>query len=106
MIMLEGVANESGHRFGLLDKLYIALAWGFGHSVCHSVRLALSRVWGEGLRESGCSRCVRGLDLSSFPSCVDIMLVITSVQCFTLPNFASPLTDHLLPLSIALFLPL
>ena len=50
MIMLEGVANESGHRFGLLDKLYIALAWGFGHSVCHSVRPASSRVQEEGLR--------------------------------------------------------
>lgn len=36
--MLETVARETERRFGLLDKLYIALAWGFGHAACHSVR--------------------------------------------------------------------
>ena len=61
MIMLEAVANESGHRFGLLDKLYIALAWGFGHSVCHSVRPATSSgMREEGLRGIKCCSCLEG----------------------------------------------
>eukprot|EP00195_Chlamydomonas_chlamydogama_P007791 CAMPEP_0202891158 /NCGR_PEP_ID=MMETSP1392-20130828/1299_1 /ASSEMBLY_ACC=CAM_ASM_000868 /TAXON_ID=225041 /ORGANISM="Chlamydomonas chlamydogama, Strain SAG 11-48b" /LENGTH=167 /DNA_ID=CAMNT_0049574837 /DNA_START=285 /DNA_END=789 /DNA_ORIENTATION=+ len=40
--MLEDVARQTGHRYALLDKLYIALAWGFGHAACHSVFFFLS----------------------------------------------------------------
>lgn len=40
--ILEKVARVKGHRFGMLDKLYLALAWGYGQSVCHTVFFYLS----------------------------------------------------------------
>lgn len=42
MVLLEATAREQGQRFVLLDKLYVALAWGYGHSVCHTVFFVLS----------------------------------------------------------------
>ncbi|KAG2438950.1 hypothetical protein HYH02_010743 [Chlamydomonas schloesseri] len=39
---LDGMARASGHRFGLLDKLYMAVAWGYGHGACHAVFFFLS----------------------------------------------------------------
>ncbi|KAG1652526.1 hypothetical protein FOA52_009225 [Chlamydomonas sp. UWO 241] len=40
--MLEGIARDAGHRFALVDRLYMALAWGFGHAACHSIFFFLS----------------------------------------------------------------
>ncbi len=42
MIMLEDIARSSGHRFGMIDKLYMALAWGYGHGACHTIFFFLS----------------------------------------------------------------
>ncbi|EFJ50144.1 hypothetical protein VOLCADRAFT_109690 [Volvox carteri f. nagariensis] len=39
---LESMARSSGRRFALLDKLYMALAWGYGHSASHAVFFFLS----------------------------------------------------------------
>ncbi|KAG2500706.1 hypothetical protein HYH03_001471 [Edaphochlamys debaryana] len=36
------MARNSGHRFSLLDKLYMATAWGYGHGACHAVFFFLS----------------------------------------------------------------
>lgn len=37
MSVLEDVARGKGHRFVLLDKLYVSLAWGCGHAACHII---------------------------------------------------------------------
>lgn len=53
---LDGMARASGHRFGLLDKLYMAVAWGYGHGACHAVFFFLSLLpltTGEHAREDG-----------------------------------------------------
>lgn len=42
MEALEGMSRSTGHRFALIDKLYMALAWGFGHGACHTVFFFLS----------------------------------------------------------------
>lgn len=34
--VLKGMAAANGHRFWLVDQLYMALAWGFGHAACHT----------------------------------------------------------------------
>lgn len=34
---IEGMAQTSGHRFNYLDRLYLALGWGYGHGACHVV---------------------------------------------------------------------
>lgn len=34
--VLKGMASANGHRFWLVDQLYMALAWGFGHALCHT----------------------------------------------------------------------
>ncbi|GIL51355.1 hypothetical protein Vafri_7357 [Volvox africanus] len=39
---LESMARSSGHRFSVLDKLYMALAWGYGHAASHAVFFFLS----------------------------------------------------------------
>ncbi|PNH10066.1 Gamma-secretase subunit APH1-like [Tetrabaena socialis] len=39
---LETMARASGHRFTLLDRLYMALAWGYGHGATHCVFFFLS----------------------------------------------------------------
>lgn len=36
MTVLKGMAAANGHRFWLVDQLYMALAWGFGHAACHT----------------------------------------------------------------------
>ena len=40
--MLEGVARSNDTTFTLLDKLYLALGWGYGHGACHVVFFFLS----------------------------------------------------------------
>lgn len=35
--LLEKQALAHNQRFNLIDKLYLAVAWGFGHSLCHSI---------------------------------------------------------------------
>jgi hypothetical protein len=35
--MLEKQALAQNKRFNLIDKLYLAVAWGFGHSLCMSI---------------------------------------------------------------------
>ncbi|GLC35537.1 hypothetical protein PLESTB_000196900 [Pleodorina starrii] len=39
---LESMARASRHRFSSLDKLYMALAWGYGHGASHAVFFFLS----------------------------------------------------------------
>lgn len=42
MTTLEGISHSQGHRFSLLDKLYMGLAWGFGHGACHATFFFMS----------------------------------------------------------------
>mmetsp|Transcript_9328 Transcript_9328/g.16507 ORF Transcript_9328/g.16507 Transcript_9328/m.16507 type:complete len:287 (+) Transcript_9328:67-927(+) len=35
-------ARSTGHRFAVLDRLYLALGWGYGHGVAHVVFFVLS----------------------------------------------------------------
>jgi hypothetical protein len=39
---LDGMASASGRRFSMLDKLYMAAAWGYGHAATHAVFFFLS----------------------------------------------------------------
>lgn len=39
---LDKMARVTNHRFSLLDKLYMALAWGFGHGSCHAIFFFMS----------------------------------------------------------------
>uniref|UniRef100_A0A7R9YWL1 Uncharacterized protein n=1 Tax=Chlamydomonas euryale TaxID=1486919 RepID=A0A7R9YWL1_9CHLO len=41
-VMVERMAADAGHRFALVDRMYMALAWGFGHGACHSIFFFLS----------------------------------------------------------------
>jgi hypothetical protein len=48
---LELVARNRGHRISIIDKLYLALGWGYGHGACHVVFFfvsLLSLTTGEG----------------------------------------------------------
>ncbi|MEW5313669.1 MAG: hypothetical protein WDW38_005216 [Sanguina aurantia] len=42
MVLLEAMAVGSDSRFALVDKLYMALAWGYGHGACHMLFFYLS----------------------------------------------------------------
>lgn len=37
MQQLEGMSRSSGHSFSALDRLYLALGWGYGHGACHAL---------------------------------------------------------------------
>ncbi len=54
-------SHSSAHtfrsRFGMLDKLYLALAWGFGQAVCHAVRRFGERGVGRGVVRSSDAVC-------------------------------------------------
>ncbi|GFR47451.1 hypothetical protein Agub_g9175 [Astrephomene gubernaculifera] len=39
---LESMSRSSGHRFSQLDRLYMAMAWGYGHAACHAIFFFLS----------------------------------------------------------------
>jgi anterior pharynx defective protein 1 len=48
---LELVARNRGHRLSIIDKLYLALGWGYGHGACHVLFFfvsLLSLTTGEG----------------------------------------------------------
>jgi anterior pharynx defective protein 1 len=40
--VLDSHARQSGHRFHLIDKLYLALGWGWGHGAAHVIFFYLS----------------------------------------------------------------
>lgn len=42
VVLLEAMAVGSDSRFALVDKLYMALAWGYGHGACHMLFFYLS----------------------------------------------------------------
>jgi anterior pharynx defective protein 1 len=42
MKMITVEAKQMGHRFILMDKLYLALGWGYGHGACHVIFFFLS----------------------------------------------------------------
>ncbi len=35
--VLEQQARQTGHRFHLVDKLYLAVGWGYGHGAAHVI---------------------------------------------------------------------
>jgi anterior pharynx defective protein 1 len=35
MQQLDAMARASGHQFSALDRLYLALGWGYGHGAVH-----------------------------------------------------------------------
>lgn len=41
-VLLEKMAEDQHKSFNLIDKMYLGLAWGFGHAACHSVFFFLS----------------------------------------------------------------
>jgi anterior pharynx defective protein 1 len=48
---LEQVARNRGHRLTIIDKLYLAVGWGYGHGACHVLFFfvsLLSLTTGEG----------------------------------------------------------
>ncbi len=42
METLEAMARNTNHRFAMLDRLYMAVAWGYGHGACHAIFFFLS----------------------------------------------------------------
>lgn len=42
MVLLDDMAVKNDSRFAVIDKLYLALAWGYGHGACHVLFFYLS----------------------------------------------------------------
>lgn len=40
--IISNYAEQTGHRFAVIDQLYMGLAWGYGHAACHVIFFFLS----------------------------------------------------------------